>query len=598
MIERNYYSKFKNLSDEPLLKYFSHLDLQDWTDFFDDYYNRNFTFLLRMLDTPKGEDIYSYGLIWVNDVDSSTRDLIARANDSLLSNYIKENKSKLLEELFKAVRYLKLDVNKDLLILIISNKKGKQNLRELAALTLISVYENSASSFWENLDLQSDQFLIPSYIAFHRKNNPIKGLEKLSIVKDKPENLAPFETPILYSLLQISTSISSTEKYKELHKTFPSWMKLFIKALFKDYPELLTLKDKIQKPYEDILSRIGLDYSVLENESLPRELKHSLNLLLKKIKEKPEIIEKINQDEVSVIDPSYIKTLDSPINKLKVLLKSLNIGKFNDPNDEKVFEATEKRGYYRIPTVFLYPYFLDENRVGDNLAGVIPYAVQNSMAIVIHKENEMYYKWEAIRDSIRYDFKITDKRGIDRTVGESDSTEWLKSFIQHIYDKNGKVNSIRGYVFDAILEQFADKHITDNNKISEVLQLSTDVESLAELPFYRSSGAKETLNVNQILLLDPSDAYKVSRNGETSFQNLNSNYDIIGIKHGLNISVGIGFSLSALPRLLKNSHWKTLQQFILSELNNEHYKNLLMSVGIELLELDSKTINKLNTVKL
>src|ERR1035437_726942 len=149
MIVENYYTKFKEFIEEPLLKYFSHLDFNDWVDFFDDYYKQNHTFLIRILDTPKGEDIYSYGLIWVNDVDTSTRDLISRANDALLANYITNIQWDILEVLFKAVRYLKLNLNLELLAVIIKNNNLKPRTRELAALTLITVHENSLSSFWD-----------------------------------------------------------------------------------------------------------------------------------------------------------------------------------------------------------------------------------------------------------------------------------------------------------------------------------------------------------------------------------------------------------------------------------------------------------------
>jgi hypothetical protein len=602
MTERNYYKIFKEFIEEPLLKYFSHLDLNDWTDFFEDYYKHNLTFLLRILDTPKGEDIYSYGLIWVKDVDASTKELIARANDTLLSNFIQENDSVLLQEVFKAVRYLKLDVNKDLLIIVISNRDREQKVRELAALTLIAVHENSAISFWDNLDLSKDQFLIPSYIAFHRRNNPIKGLNKLSIIKSKPENISPFETPILYSLHQISNSISDTEKYKEIQKTFPSWVSSFINYLFESYPELSNFREKLQSPYEDILKTLGLDSHLLENETLPLELKHSLNLLLDKVKKKPDVVSKINQSEVSVIDPTYIQNIDSAIAKLKSKIRQLNIGNFNDPSNEQVFEATENKVYYKIPTLFLYPYFLDENRVSDNEAGVIPYAVQTSMAIIIHKRNEKYNDWVGIRLEAESELKQSDRNGkfsdeaLDRYTSIDASTKWLKSLIEHLYKKNGEINSVRGYVFHSIIQQFADTHITDNKKMGEILKISTDTDNIkTKLPFYKTLAGHENLNPNQILLLDPADAFKVSQNGKRIFQNLNDDYDIINIKHGLKISVGIGFSLLALPRLLKNNNWKILQEFILQELERD--KELLMGVGISLLELESKAVKQSNTIK-
>ncbi len=615
MTERNYYRKFKESLDLPLLKYFSKLDFEDWFDFFNDYYRHELTFLLRILDTPKGEDIYSYGLIWVNNVDSSTRELITRSNDKLLSVFITENNTELLDEIFKTIIYLKLDVTKDFLFQIISDKKRTQKIREQAALTLITVYENSTSTFWDNIDLEQDSFLIPSYIAYQRTNNPVRGLEKLKLINERPENIAVFEIPILYSLLQVSTSSSCVEEYKILQHKLPTWATTFIKELFDDYPELDTLKEKIQRPYEDVLEKIGLDNSVwddLESENLSiaiknsvRILKSSFNILLKELKDKPELIEVVNQKEVTIIDPSYIHQLDSIFIGLKTKLKKMGIVNKKDPSNEQVFEATENIFLYDQPVIFLYPYFLDDYRMNKRGAGVIQYADQKSMSMVIHKQNHLYFKWGALREEAEETLRKEghgsrhENTVLDRSIPEQKSASWLVELIQHLYKQNGKIYSIRGYVFDSLIQQFAKKWIptNENKKMIEVLRNSTDIGNInKELPFYRMHGAKETICKNEILLLDPADALKESKNGKSKeLSELNTDYyDIITVQHGLEISVGIGFSLFALPRLLKNKNWKTLQNLVVEKLQSE--KKLMMRVGIRVFDLETKTVNKQNKV--
>ena len=200
MIKRGYYNKYKNQKDSNILEYFECLNLQDWIDFFDDYYREQIVFLLRIFDCPKGENVYSYGLIRVQEVSSNTKDLIAKAHESLFVTYYHAEKhDDLLKEFYNTVRYLKLEISQNLFFKIIESEKESDKIRKSAALTLIQVNENSNVSFWDNLDLEKDKFLIPAYIAFYRNNNPVKGLRKLSILEEKPDTFA-YESPIVSSL--------------------------------------------------------------------------------------------------------------------------------------------------------------------------------------------------------------------------------------------------------------------------------------------------------------------------------------------------------------------------------------------------------------
>jgi|GEM_PF-807444 len=593
--ESNYYNKFEQSSGQSLLKYFSTLDLEDWIDFFDDYYRHELTFLLRILDTPKGEDIYSYGLIWVNNVDSATRELITRGNDILLSKYIVQNDSDLLEETFKAIRYLKLNVNQDLLAQIISSKEGKPKLRELAAITLIAVHENSATTFWDNLDLESDQFLIPSYIAFHRKNNPVKGLGKLKLLQQKPENISVFETPILYSLLQISTSTSSVEEYKVMQRKFPTWANTFIKELFDDYPELDDFKNKVKKPYEDILEKMGIEYSVLEDKTLPKELMNSLSLLIEKVTKNPAILGVVNQKRYNIISPDYIDDMKIIIDELFVAVYSSVNGKYHEPPKEPVYDIPENSIYYDKPTIFLYPYFLDQDRI--EKAGVIPYATQTSIAIVLHKDNCLYKKWQALRDTAIKDNSLENnqEREVDIRISKADSKKWLKELVENIYNTNGQIHSIRGYVFHSIIKQFVIENVENDDTLGEVLKAPTDLSIVKEkLVFFKQPKVGEQIDRNSILLLDPSDAFKETENGQVFMSFLQSTFfKVVTVRHGLDIPIGIGYSLFALPRLLNNGTWKKLQVLMKDKLSS--HKENLSKVGIELIETEA--ISELNTIK-
>lgn len=374
---------------------------------------------------------------------------------------------------------------------------------------------------------------------------------------------------------------------------------------FNGYKQLIetefTISEIKSKILQEQLREVDIDIECLSDSKLPLQLKRSLKILIKKLNDDPSITEKVNTPEVSIIDPTYIQRLNLSIRKLKQKIEILNIGSINDPSGEQVFEATENKVYYKIPTLFLYPYFLDENRIGDNEAGVIQYGVQNSVAIAIHKENDKYLEWCYFRDEIESEYKLSNSKKfsnheLDRGIDKLQSINWLKELIEYLYKKNNsEIHSVRGYVFHSIIQQFADLHIKDNKRMGEILKISTDTENFskpdAKLPFYREVKATENLNHNQVLLLDPADAFLLSQNGQRTFKNLWRDYDIVYVNHGLDIPVGIGYSLYALPKILKDDNWKVLQEIILKEF--QQYKNELLSVGIsiyDLVETPSKKI--------
>jgi hypothetical protein len=416
----------------------------------------------------------------------------------------------------------------------------------------------------------------------------------LLLLSEAPADLASFKFPILYSLRQASISISDLEKYRELRKRFPGWASQLITRLFETYPDLRHLKEDLQSPYEDILLKLGLEPTILNDRTIPVELRASLESLLKKIIQNPEQSYKALAKELNFIDPVYIETVDIYVQQLKEKLKELGFDPPAGRAKDQVFEATENKTYYKIPTLFLYPYFLDENRVGDNDAGVIPYAWQTGIAVVINKSNKKYKEWHTIRDETRKNLDLQNEpdRHIDRAVRQEVSIKWLTTLIESLYkDEAAEINSVRGYVMYAFIQQFADLHITDNRKMVKILRRTADIDSFrvtSKLPFYAANiDAAENLNPNQILLLDPADAYNISRNGTRIFKNLNDEYDIVYVRHGLNIPVGIGFSLYALPYLLKNDVWRVLQEFMIEKLR--FFETLFGEIGIKLMTKGSLT---------
>ena len=250
MKERNYYNKYKENNADNLLEYFDGLNLNDWYEFFDDYYKFQTAYLSCIFNCPKGEDVYSCGLTLLKGVCLYTKGLITKAHERLFSEYFYcENHDELLKEFFHAVRYLELKIRQSYFLIIIESGKESDEIRECASLAYINVYEDSNDSFWDKLDLSKDLFLIPDYIAFFRKKDPIKGLKKLILIQEKPDNTDYYESPIAASLKTISTSGKDIKDFVDIYnsKVFPIWARDYIDSLFEYFPELKKVKDKIDE---------------------------------------------------------------------------------------------------------------------------------------------------------------------------------------------------------------------------------------------------------------------------------------------------------------------------------------------------------------
>lgn len=254
--ERKYYSKFKYKKEESLLGYFFHLDTEDWREFFDDYFNKRAEYLLQIFKPSRGEDLYSYSLIIIEDVAVETKTSLTRAIDDLLSSYYSDKMFDLLEEVLNTVRYLELPIDTGILTEIIKNSSIENRVREVSAITLSVVFQNSLVAFWDSLDLEKDHFLIPSYIGFFKRINPIKGIQKLKILGVKPNDTFPFIAPVKAALCQILISPADFSEFAGLEDTLPNWAKDFIYQLTQDYIELHEFYKRLRRIKQRVFKSI------------------------------------------------------------------------------------------------------------------------------------------------------------------------------------------------------------------------------------------------------------------------------------------------------------------------------------------------------
>jgi hypothetical protein len=609
MIEKNYYVKFKEKDYNHRFEYFHKLNINDWIDLFEDYYRGEFGFLLKMFDIPKGEDIYSYALISVKGIDTNTKNLIAEANKILLQKYILEkDHDGIIEEILGTIDYLELDIVPEILHKIIKDKNESENIRESAALTLTSVYENSAVSFWESIDFYADNFLIPLYITFYANINPIQGLQKLSIINKKPDDILMFELPVVDSLLQISTSLSYIEDFKKIYKSFPSWVLNFIHDLFDEYTELENLKKKLYSKKVNILDgirNIGFDLGEINiNEQLPNEIDCSCRRFIMSLEIGDLKKSVFNESSINIINFDLIKPQKNTLKELQKQIEDIFISDFhykncdfNIPdNDEKMYEIDERSMFYKKKSLFLYPYYLDIDR--KRHAGVIPYAYQKSMAIVIRKDNKFYEEWVGVRERIKQEFPKSEDWELDLMIKDYDidTTDWLKRLIADLYRNKGYIHSIRGYVFDAIIQQFIIKNLKADTQIGYLIKPSTAIRNLREeLDYFSEYNSNKFLKIKNnppsILVLDPVEAFGDTVNKRDIIEYVDKTlFDIINVTHGLKIPIGIGYSLYMLPELLKNNTWKRIQDFAINKLSASRV--YYYALGIEIMKTEEQKTTK------
>lgn len=340
------------------------------------------------------------------------------------------------------------------------------------------------------------------------------------------------------------------------------------------------------------LESLGLGKGQVKISEVPTEMKCSYDRLISGFKIKDFKKKVFKEKLINVINFNFISSQKKITKSLEDKIKDIFSKESNEfyipDNDEKMYDIDERSMFYKGKSLFLYPFYLDIDR--KKYAGVIPYAEQISMAIVIRKSNSFYKEWEILRNKVKREEEYTNNLfnwEIDLMITESETTDWLKRLINDLHNKGGSIHSITGYIFDTIMQEFIIKYMAANTKIGYLNKPSTDIANLEKLDFFSEYDNRKSLRLktveDSILVLDPAEAFGDTENKADIADKLDKKlFDIINVKHGLKIPVGIGYSLYMLPELLKNNIWKDLQNLMLSELNKEDIKKYYYTLGIKI----------------
>lgn len=344
-------------------------------------------------------------------------------------------------------------------------------------------------------------------------------------------------------------------------------------------------------PLDLIKEYCNFNPSLVNFDELPEELNKAWKRLVNQIEEEPESINYFKADQINVIKYSFLSEFDLPKKNLEYFLNTLlvkNDIKFLSPTEERIttYDIDERSGLFFSKSIFLYPYYLDHLR--KKYSGVIPYAYQTSLAVVIHKENQSFKKWQLLREKVQLQFDVSlDDWEQDVLVEQELAINWLKDLMLHVHSTGGKINFVKGYIFDAVTNEFQSKHLESKILVDHLNQSSKDIEKLSELDFFKQNTARHNQfhkDKNSILILDPAEAFGETVNNPYILNKLDKEtYTVLNIKHGLKIPIGIGFSLYALPFLLSNDNWRSLQEIVLNNFRNEDVIRKLRYLGIELI---------------
>ena len=204
--------------------------------------------------------------------------------------------------------------------------------------------------------------------------------------------------------------------------------------------------------------------------------------------------------------------------------------------------------------VYLFPFFMTPQR--RTTWGVLPYARHTQLGLLLHKTH-LHRK------------RLMDD--IARQGDEPESLEWLANLLAKVEELDGKIFAVDGYLHDELLPLMVLK-LGDDPSGERFYRVGQVVEPREkERMGIFDSQAKRQKNVRVIDLADRRDYEPYLKKG----------FQILEVRHTLDIPVGIGYSLLMLPMLIEGGLWKEMLGVVRKHLGRPEIVQKLSDVGIE-----------------
>lgn len=301
------------------------LNKEEWIEILSEYGNQDYENLLQIFEASKMIDVKDIFLIELSEVNPLSKSMICEVSNMLIADGILNHKKEFIDELLELSRYLEINISTDKLKNIITNQKNCDNTRVNAALLFND--RKDQQDFWDSVNFKENTFLLPYYMMFYERINPIKSLSALKIFSSKPENIQDFEWTVRNSLLTLINYPNQFNIFWSEEKSLPQWIFKYIEESVLKYEELHYLHELIT---------VGNNRTIRTEKKILPDLRIGLSVF-------PDImiLELLLQIESFRDFELKIETIYKPWNKL---FKELDLGKVDviTTNQEMLF-YNEKR---------------------------------------------------------------------------------------------------------------------------------------------------------------------------------------------------------------------------------------------------------------
>lgn len=233
------------------------------------------------------------------------------------------------------------------------------------------------------------------------------------------------------------------------------------------------------------------------------------------------------------------------------------------PHWDTSWDLLVKYEFERFPVILLFPFFWTRD-LHPNY-GVIPYGLQVQIGLLVSRDHPAFQY--DIEDHYKYGMEL-ERDWVVNSLLAPEQKEW----------RGGKVWACRGYRFGHIASEMAAAVSPEaHRRLVErrgYIEQSQQIEKVSDARSGSMSGG------TTVLLLDPGEKQHIAELCPKEDAGL----AYLTVRHGIDVPVGIGFSLAALPMLLRDGNWRTLIRTADAVFANMNVSDLsaLADAGIEL----------------
>ena len=234
------------------------------------------------------------------------------------------------------------------------------------------------------------------------------------------------------------------------------------------------------------------------------------------------------------------------------------------------FDIVNFPGLSREPAICTFPFLLSDKR--RRWWGVIPYGRHWAIGVYVHPYHDAYLKMEKL-DIL--------SRVFAAPIHENPKI-WVGDLLRSVEKKQGKIYSLNGFIDQEIIEpivaQFPEDPTIETTYRNRFDVIKPDQDNPDERVLHVIC-AERDIGERHVVLVDLAVAQE-AEDDSARMPDVLKNHRLFRIRHGLDIPVGIGFTLQAIHPLVTKRRWHELVHGVIKVL--EPAAEDLARIGIEL----------------